>query len=179
MKTVLKYGATLLALSGMAGQALAAGVCARPGEEMALKTAAMQQELMVAALYCNDVAPYNHFVISYQKELQDSDAALLTYFQRADGRAGAAAYHSYKTALANTFSLDGLHGMQAYCAAAQMAFDAALNAAAPHALASFIATQSVPGTEEFVPCDTIVAGSEMVTGGSSQGQTRLAANRPN
>src|SRR5215813_2220562 len=99
MKAMLKGTATALALFGMVGQALAAGACARPDEALALKTASMQQELMVAALYCNDVGLYNRFVVSYQRELQNSDAALLTYFQR--GHGGSSAYHAYKTALAN------------------------------------------------------------------------------
>jgi len=140
---------------------------------MALKTAAMQQELMVAALYCNDVGLYNRFVVSYQHELQDSDAALLSYFQH--GHGGSSAYHSYKTGLANDSSLSGLHDMQAYCSAANSAFDAALNPDGQRSLASFISTQRVAGAEAYPSCDATTAGGEMVTGGS----TRLAANRRN
>ncbi len=81
MKSVVKGTATALALWGMVGQALASGACARPSEAIALKTAAMQQELMVAALYCNDVGLYNRFVVSYQHDLQNSDAALLSFFR--------------------------------------------------------------------------------------------------
>jgi hypothetical protein len=117
MKKLLKTTTTLLALIAMTGQSWAADVCARPSEKLALKTAAMQQELMVAALYCNDIGPYNRFVVSYRRDLQDSDAALLAFFERAR-HGGEADYHAYKTALANNFSLASLHGMDAYCAAA-------------------------------------------------------------
>jgi hypothetical protein len=172
MKTVLKGAATVLALCGMVGQSWAAGVCARPDEAMALKTASMQQELMVAALYCNDVGLYNRFVVSYQRDLQNSDAALLAFF--AHGHGGSGAYHTYKTNLANDFSLSGLHGMQAYCSAANAAFGAALNPSGSPTLASFISVQDVD-TEGYQACDTSVAGGEMVTGGSS----RLASNRKN
>ena len=120
MKTMMRTGAAALALCAMVGQSWAAGVCTPAKDAMALKTAALQQELMVAALYCNDVGLYNRFVVSYQHELQDSDAALLNYFQH--GHGGSTAYHAYKTALANDFSLNGLHGMQAYCSAANTAF---------------------------------------------------------
>src|ERR1700744_4507038 len=171
MKTVLKGAATGLALLAMTGQAFAGGACARPDEAMALKTAAMQQELMVAALYCNDVAPYNHFVTSYQHELQNSDAALLSFFVH--GHGGASAYHTYKTNLANDFSLSGLHSMASYCHAAQGAFDAALATGGRTTLASFIAVQDVD-TEGYRACETTMA-SEAVTGGSS----RLASNRRN
>jgi hypothetical protein len=153
MKAIWKTGAAALALFGMTGQVLAGGVCARPDEAAALKTAAMQQEMMVAALYCNDVKPYNHFVLSHQHELQESDAKLMAYFKRADGsRAGETAYHAYKTGLANDFSLASLHGMQAYCTNVNAAFDAADAPSAGPTLTSFIATQTVAGTESYESC---------------------------
>lgn len=173
MKTMTKSAVSALAFCAMAGQSWAGGVCARPDEAMALKTASMQQQLMVAALYCDDTGLYNRFVVSFQRELQDSDAALLAYFQRANGRAGTAQYHSYKTSLANNYSLQGLHGMPAYCTAAKNLFDAALNAGEPRSLASFIANQSATGTGDEATCD------ETVAGGSSEAPTRVAANRPN
>ena len=164
MKAVWKTGATALAMFGMMGQAMAAGICARPDEAMALKTAAMQQEMMVAALYCNDVKPYNHFVLSHQRELQDSDAKLMAYFKRAEGpRKGETAYHAYKTGLANDFSLASLHGMQAYCASVNASFDAAESPSAGPTLATFIATQSVSGTEAYASCPVTAD-----TGGVSQ-----------
>lgn len=169
MKSMLKASATTLALLGWTGQALA-GACAQPNEAIALKTAAMQQELMVAALYCNDVALYNRFVVSYQRELQSSDAALLTFFVH--GHGGSTAYHAYKTNLANDFSLSGLHAMGAYCQTAKLAFDAALDGNAGRSLASFIETQAVD-TEGYRACDTTVANE--IAGGSS----RLASNRRN
>jgi hypothetical protein len=47
----------------------------------------------------------------------------------------AAAYHAYKIGLANDFSLSSLHGMQAYCSAANTAFDTALNPESNRSLA--------------------------------------------
>jgi hypothetical protein len=173
MRTMWKAGATALALVGMVGQAAASGMCPRADEAMALKTAALQQELMVAALYCNDVQPYNRFVVSYQQELQASDAMLMSFFVH--GHGGASAYHAYKTGLANDFSLNGLHGMQAYCSAANAAFNAAFGGG-QRSLAEFMATQAVSGTEAYTCSES--ASSEAVTGGSSGG-TRLMANRRN
>jgi len=167
MKPATKTMGSVLALLAMSGQCLAAS-CARPTEALALKTAAMQQELMVAALYCNDVGPYNRFVISYQHELQQSDSALMNFFVR--GHGGSTAYHAYKTGLANDFSLSGLHGMQAFCAAANAAFDAALGPAAQHSLAMFISSQQINGAEAYPACEAAI---ENVGGGS----TRIASRR--
>ena len=176
MRSMWKTGATALALLGMTGQAMAAGICARPEEALALKTAAMQQEMMVAALYCDDVKHYNHFVVSHQRELQDSDAKLMSYFKRANGaRAGETAYHAYKTGLANDFSLAGLHGMQAFCTAVNAAFDAAESPAAGPTLVTFISTQSVSGTESYASCE-VTASVTVVGGSSSPAAKRTAQN---
>ncbi len=176
MKRLLKATTTTLALCAMTGQSWAADVCARPGEKLALKTAAMQQELMVAALYCNDIHPYNRFVISYRRELQDSDAALLSFFERAR-HGGEADYHSYKTALANNFSLESLHGMAAYCAAANEVFDAASDPRG--SLRDFIASQSVMAANEYPACSENRDSEETVAGGSSAAYMRRASEGRN
>ena len=121
-----KTGAAALALSLLAGNAWAAASCARPQDVTALRTAALQQQLMVAALTCHDVADYNRFVISYQSELQKSDKALMNFFLRQDARKGADDYNAYKTRLANASSLRSLRDPK-FCRSAKLAFDVALN----------------------------------------------------
>jgi hypothetical protein len=169
MKTILKTATALLTLSALAGQASAAGMCANTDEYSALKAAAIQQKLMVAALYCSDVGLYNRFVISYQKELQDSDATLLSYFQRTKG--GAKNYHAYKTSLANGYSLESIHAMQRYCRAADVTFDAALDPGNT-SLRNFLAAQSVPEAAAYPVCGTMEARAETVSGGSSRDADR-------
>ncbi len=175
MKALLKVPAVALATIAMVGQSLAADMCAKPEEAMALKAAALQQELMVAALTCDDVGPYNHFVVSYQRELQQSDAALLTYFQRTS--AGAEKYNAYKTALANNFSLASLRGKQEFCGAADIAFGEAFGRAG--SLARFVATEPVAGTEAYPTCAESGEQTEVVAGGSSAGRQRLATDMRN
>lgn len=101
--------AILLFLSGPFGiSALAAPVCERAEDSAALRTAALQQEMMVAAFMCHDVAAYNDFVLSHRAALQDSDRNLMAFFQRANPQSGFDAYNLYKTELANTSSLRSL-----------------------------------------------------------------------
>jgi hypothetical protein len=90
-------GISLLALVAMTAEASAA-VCDQ-GAAAALKTAAVQQELMVAGLTCHAGAAYNRFVLADQPALQKSDADLMAYFKNRDG--SEAGYDSYKTKLAN------------------------------------------------------------------------------
>lgn len=165
MKT-MKGCTAALALCAFATQAWAGDACLRPQDANALKTAALQQELMVAALTCNDITLYNHFVVSYRGELQQSDQALQAYFVRADGRGGIADYHAYKTRMANQSSLDSLHN-QDYCTNAKMAFDGALEGEKT-TLADVVAAQPVSGTDDFIPCEEGTATAQNVTGGSSR-----------
>jgi hypothetical protein len=56
-----KTASATVALLALAHPALAAG-CASPADASALKTAVMQQELMVAALQCHEASAYTRFV---------------------------------------------------------------------------------------------------------------------
>ena len=61
----LKKGLSFAALLAMTAQSYAADLC-DPVASAALKTAAIQQELMVAGFTCNALPQYNHFVTEHQ-----------------------------------------------------------------------------------------------------------------
>jgi len=117
----------LLALCNPAliSSAWAAG-CANPDEASALKTAVLQQELMVAALQCHESGAYNRFVNTYRPELQSSDATLKTFFVRRGGEHGEAGYDTFKTKAANLSALEQARNAAAFCADAHVLFQAAL-----------------------------------------------------
>jgi hypothetical protein len=104
MKAILRAGAAGIAMVSMAQGALA-GACIRHEEMTALQVAAVQQQLMVAALSCNAISLYNRFVVSYQRDLRTSDDALKAFFLRMNRQDGLADYHAFKTRLANRSSL--------------------------------------------------------------------------
>jgi hypothetical protein len=158
MKRIFKTTAATLAILSLTAQAFA-GTCARPTEALALRTAAVQQKLMVAALYCSDVRPYNNFVIAYRRDLQDSDAQLMSYFVRAGGgHAGEADYHAYKTSLANNYSLEGSRHTDSYCATADAAFQEASNG--NESLRDFVLEQRV--ALQYDSCDERTGSRESV-----------------
>jgi len=117
-------GAVALVLSLLSGSAWAAPNCARPQDIAALRAAALQQQLMVAALTCGDVDAYNGFVMSHRGELQKSDEALMNFFVRRDAQKGVDDYNAYKTRLANDSSLRRARDPQ-FCRSANAAFDVA------------------------------------------------------
>ena len=105
-----------LSLSLTAGTGWAADVCARAPDLVALQVAALQQQLMVAALTCDDVSLYNSFVITYQKDLVASDEALQAFFDRFGDAEGTPAYHSFKTKMANVYSARSASDKKRFCA---------------------------------------------------------------
>lgn len=99
-------------------------VCARLADAMALRTAALQQEMMVGALLCKASGAYNDFVLTHRAALQASDHTLMAFFVTANPRGGFDAYNLYKTELANNASLRALHDTQ-FCARVAANFEAA------------------------------------------------------
>ena len=123
---MLKTASATIALLALANPALAAA-CATPGEATALRTAVIQQELMVAALQCQEAPAYNRFVTTYRGELQTSDAILKSFFIRRGGEHGEAGYDTFKTKAANLSALEQARNTAAFCADAHGLFKAAMN----------------------------------------------------
>ena len=113
---------TGLAFSLLLNPAWSAESCVSSSDAMALKTSALQQQLMVAAFMCRDTNDYNHFVHAHQAELQESDASLKSYFVHRLGRRGEAAYDTYKTKVANLSGLSQARNSGAFCEAADSLF---------------------------------------------------------
>jgi hypothetical protein len=137
MRRKVGVGAIALALVTAATGAIGAPRCATSDEVTAIQAAAIQQQLMVAALTCNQIDHFNAFQTSYSKELRSSDASLQRMFRRLYAGHGDAEYHAFKTRLANNSSIRSIHDNQGYCHDAGMVFDAALISDKP-TLASFV-----------------------------------------
>src|SRR5471032_3194358 len=123
---MLKTACATIALLALSNSALAAG-CASPVDAAALKTAVLQQELMVAALQCHEEGAYNRFVMTYRPELQSSDATLKAFFVRRGGEHGEAGYDAFKTKAANLSALEQARDTPAFCGDAHALFRAALS----------------------------------------------------
>ncbi len=140
--------AALLAFDGLTVAAWA-GDCASPADLAALRTAALQQELMVAAFSCRDVDSYNRFVLAHQPELIASDAKLKSFFVRRDARHSESGYHAYKTELANASSLRSIRESDTFCAGAESEFRLALQ---PVNLSTVTGAQSWTALASYPAC---------------------------
>ncbi|MDE2183434.1 MAG: hypothetical protein KGJ78_10480 [Alphaproteobacteria bacterium] len=140
--TAMMAGACVLAFGLVAGQAEARKVlkCAGPEEVTAMQAAAVQQELMDAALTCGDDArvAYNAFQTSFGPELRRSDSTMLRMFKRVLGSSrGDKAYNLFKTELAAKAELRRVHGNADFCSEAKLVAAAALAPDKP-ALSDFV-----------------------------------------
>src|SRR3974390_623446 len=126
MNLLAKAGTTMLALC-LGATSVAAGThCASHEEMTALKVAALRQELMVAGLTCHQASSFNRFVTSYQSELLASDHALMRFFVRQNSARADDAYNSYKTRMANDFSMRSIKDPW-FCENARSSLEAALD----------------------------------------------------
>ncbi|HEX3667034.1 MAG TPA: hypothetical protein VHU23_17565 [Rhizomicrobium sp.] len=145
-------GVACVAALALGTQAMAASRCARPDEMTAIQAAMIQQELMVAALTCNQIEHFNAFQTNFGPELRASDGRLARMFMRLYGaRRGEAEYHAFKTRLANHSSIRSIHDNAGYCQEASTVFDAALTTQKP-SLSSFVAGVQVVETSPVNSC---------------------------
>lgn len=156
--------ATVLAVSAMAGQAWAETVCAGAQDLTALQVASVQQELAVAALACetDEVTLYNSFVTIYQPELIASDEALMAYFMRRAPASGTEDYHSFKTKLANQYSVRSSDNRSVFCGKAQALFHEALSGQ-KKSLAAFALAQPMVVSASYTVCGDTVKGESFAS----------------
>lgn len=132
--------------------------CAKPQEVTSIQVAAIQQELMVAALTCSQIDSFNAFQTGYNKELRSSDSTLQRMFRRLYGRSrGDGEYHAFKTRLANDSSIRSIHNNQEYCEETRQVFVAALGQANKPTLAAFVSGIQVREESPVDSCEIRVA----------------------
>ncbi len=146
----------LLPVSGAAARHVHATRCASPVEVTAIAATSIQQQLMVAALTCSQIANFNAFQTNFGPELRSSDKALMHMFMRLYGSKGAAEYHGFKTRLANNSEMRSIHGNTDYCSAAGLVFAAALAANKP-SLSDFVSGVQVADPSPVDSCQMQVA----------------------
>ena len=157
----IRTGVFGLALFSFVANATAAEICATAQDLTAMQVAAVQQKLMVAALSCNDSALYNDFVTAYHEDLFASDQALQAFFMRHNADTGAADYDSFKTKLANSYSLRSGGNTRAYCGTARTTFKVALASNRP-SLKSFALSQPMASDARYAVCGETIAGGSVV-----------------
>ena len=100
-----------------------AAQCASSKELQALNVRALQTQLMVAAIGCNQQALYNNFVGKYGKSLVSEGKVIKAYFSRTYPKRAESELNRFVTFLANESSKRSLKQEDAaFCAASESLF---------------------------------------------------------
>ena len=137
----------------------ASGTCARSADLTALRAIDVQQQLMVSALNCSEVARYNAFQTRYRNDLLSQDDALLGFMRRIKGARGESAYHAYKTRAANDAQLRFIADPVGYCANTRLELDQALGPDNRVTLASLVSAQPLTVSNTYSSCDIQLTGN--------------------
>jgi hypothetical protein len=89
--------------------------------------------------------------------------ALQAFFMRLNADTGAADYDSFKTKLANSYSITSSKNTRGYCGSARVTFKAALAANRP-TLRTFVLSQPMAVDPRYAVCGETVAGGELHMG---------------
>ena len=100
-----------------AGQAMALPACTTAAERDAMVMRALQSQLMVAAVACNQTPAYNSFLTTYQSQFSSAGQQLRGYFNRTYSGSGEKQMNNFITALANAWSRVHMANMKQYCEA--------------------------------------------------------------
>jgi hypothetical protein len=141
--------ALLFALTASAGAR--ASVCLRPGDEAALNSKALQSELMVSALACEEAARYNAWVRRFQAEIAANGVVLKRIFRQAYGTAGDTRLGQFVTVLANEAATRSAVEKAEFCVGAARVLDRVLAMTGPEFLA-YVAGPEFAGRHDFAEC---------------------------
>lgn len=142
----------LVAAVGVA-EGARASVCLRPDDEAALHSKALQSELMVAALACEETARYNAWARKFESELVANGAVLKRVFRQAYGTAGDARLGQFVTALANDAAGRSAVEKTTFCTVTARVFDRVLPMNGPE-FRAFVAGPDFAGRHDFAACGT-------------------------
>lgn len=146
---------TRLLLAGLAaivaGPAIAQ-TCVQSSERTAFEVRALQSQLMVAALTCQQDSGYNAFVRKFQGELAGSYRAIQGHFRRTAGGGHQRALDGFITTLANEQSQDGIRQGSRFCQNVIPLFQVALAQGTAAALADISMERNVLNPMEAPLC---------------------------
>ncbi|WP_424814045.1 hypothetical protein [Roseococcus sp. YIM B11640] len=121
--------------------ASAAEACLQPAEKTAFDVRALQSQLMVVALSCQQQDQYNAFVMHFRGDLGRAYNSIQAHFRRTAGGAHQRMLDQYITNLANGQSQVGISQGSFFCRNQTPLFQQAMAATNPAALAQ-ITTQN-------------------------------------
>lgn len=128
----------------MAVPSLALGACLRPAERTAFDIRALQSQLMVVALSCQQQDSYNAFVTRFRTQLGEAHRDMTAYYRRASGAQGQRMMDQYITNLANSQMQVGITQGSHFCRNQMPLFQQAMAANSAAELAAITQRAAIP-----------------------------------
>jgi hypothetical protein len=128
----------------MAVPSLALATCLRPAERTAFDIRALQSQLMVVALSCQQQDDYNAFVTRFRTQLGDAHRNVTAYYQRASGRQAQRVMDQSITNLANNQMQVGITQGSHFCRNQTPLFQQAMGATTAADLAAITQRAALP-----------------------------------
>lgn len=128
----------------MAVPSLALATCLRPAERTAFDIRALQSQLMVVALSCQQHDSYNAFVTRFRSQLGEAHRGVTGYYQRASGRQAQREMDQYITNLANNQMQVGITQGSHFCQNQLPLFQQAMGASSLSDLAAITQQANIP-----------------------------------
>ncbi len=136
----------------MAVPSMALATCLRPAEKTAFDIRALQSQLMVVALSCQQHDDYNAFVTRFRSHLGDAHRNVTSYYQRASGRQAQRVMDQYITNLANNQMQVGITQGSHFCRNQTPLFQQAMAATTPAELAAITQRAAIPQPLDSEAC---------------------------
>lgn len=168
---------SLLAAAATTLPAAAFAACVQPAEKTAFDVRALQSQLMVVALVCQQHDDYNAFVRRHMNDLGAANQSLMNYHRRAHGAQHQRQLDLYITNLANSQMQAGIAQGSHFCRNQAPLFQLAMAATNRAELANIAVTQRVPQPLELTLCPAAPQRATQRTAAASRPQAGQAQTR--
>lgn len=139
-KTVIAAGVA----AALIGPGAAIAACLQPAEKTAFDVRALQSQLMVVALTCQQQDDYNNFVRRHMNELNSAQRGVTSYHRRVHGAQHQRQLDLYITNLANSQMQAGITRGSFFCREQAPLFQMAMQASTSAELANLTTSRQIP-----------------------------------
>jgi hypothetical protein len=165
-KTVIMAGVA----AALIGPGAAIAACLQPAEKTAFDVRALQSQLMVVALTCQQQDDYNNFVRRHMNELNSAQRGVTGYHRRVHGAQHQRQLDLYITNLANSQMQAGITRGSFFCREQAPLFQMAMQASTTAELANLTTSRQIPQPlgAEACPASQRTQGTTQARAGQPQ-----------
>lgn len=163
--------------AALVGPGAAIAACLQPAEKTAFDVRALQSQLMVVALTCQQQDDYNNFVRRHMNELNGAQRGVTSYHRRVHGAQHQRQLDLYITNLANSQMQAGITRGSFFCREQAPLFQMAMQASTTAELANLTTSRQIPQPLGAEACPASPQRQQGATQARAQQQQRPASQQ--